>query len=477
MASGSSRRGRISLTKGESRLRELLIDVAASIEDEQNGERIVLRWAGGWVRDKLLGIDSHDIDTAINSMTGFSFYTAMRSYCTKAENIAKHQLQPSDIGNLHKIPANPDKSKHLETVTTTLFGLEVDFVNLRKETYTEDSRHPQMEFGTAEEDATRRDATINALFYNLHTQEVEDFRGGLSDLESRLIRTPLPPLQTFMDDPLRVLRLIRFAARLDFQLDPAAAAVMNDQRVLDALRVKISRERIGTEVTKMLKGMDPAIPWPLSPIAAPAAQGADLMSHEGHDPANALRLIDDLGLYSTIFTDPTVSEAQPPTANIWKRSYECLKYVKEDPEFTRLCETFLQSEQDLFLAWVAAAMVPWELVVSEKPVKGGKLHHVLVSRIAREGLRADGKTCDVLAAAHHNRGEIMSLKAAVLERSSVMEERDSFGMAIRRWDARNSHWRVQVVYAMLHEVMTTASAPTPSGKTPSLQPLMIRWSQ
>ena len=247
----------IQLNPREQQLKGLLLDVAAYVDrapERARAEPLVLRWAGGWVRDKLLGIDSHDIDTAINSMTGYPFAEKMREYCDVPENAQKHQIQPQDIGGLHKVAANPDKSKHLETATTKLFGIEVDFVNLRKETYADDSRNPQMEFGTAEEDALRRDATVNALFYNLHTGEVEDFTTGLSDMENKLIKTPLEPLQTFMDDPLRVLRLVRFASRLQFALDPAAEHVMGDSQVLDALKLKISRERVGVEVEKMFKG-------------------------------------------------------------------------------------------------------------------------------------------------------------------------------------------------------------------------------
>ena len=159
------------------------------------------------------------------------------------------------MGNLHKIAANPEKSKHLETVTTKILGFDVDFVNLRKETYNEHSRNPQVEFGTALEDAERRDATVNALFYNLHTDKVEDYTGGLNDMWSKLMRTPLDPYQTFKDDPLRILRLIRFASRLGFSIHAKSEACMGDPSILSALRLKISRERIGTEVEKMLKGI------------------------------------------------------------------------------------------------------------------------------------------------------------------------------------------------------------------------------
>ncbi len=257
---------RITLNERETQLKGLLLEVARSIpastkdkgsDDERAkvvDEPVVIRWAGGWVRDKLLGVQSNDIDAAINCMTGETFALHLRDYCEHSSHRQRHGLSESDIGNIHKVAVNPDKSKHLETTTMRLCGLEVDFVNLRKETYSQDSRNPQMEFGTPEEDALRRDATVNALFYNLHTDSVEDFTGGLPDMADKLIRTPLDPLQTFTDDPLRVLRLVRFASRLGFRIDPKAESVMADHTVLDALRLKISRERVGIELEKMLKG-------------------------------------------------------------------------------------------------------------------------------------------------------------------------------------------------------------------------------
>jgi tRNA nucleotidyltransferase (CCA-adding enzyme) len=245
----------IQLTTKEQQLRHLLLDVAKAIDESGKApEPIALRWAGGWVRDKLLNIQSHDIDVAINAMTGVPFAQAMCDYCERPEAMSKHNIGPADIGSLHNVARNPEKSKHLETAMVKMFGLDLDFVNLRKETYTEDSRNPQMEFGTAEEDARRRDATVNALFYNLHDDSVEDFTGGLADMEAKIIRTPLEPFQTFMDDPLRVLRLVRFASRLQFTIDANTRKFMADPKVLEALRAKISRERVGVELEKMLKG-------------------------------------------------------------------------------------------------------------------------------------------------------------------------------------------------------------------------------
>lgn len=246
----------VQLNPREQQLRTLLLDVAASIPISGDvSEPVVLRWAGGWVRDKLLGIETNDIDVAINAMTGVTFAQRICDYCDTPAAVEKHHIGPDDVGNLHNVARNPDKSKHLETAMVRMLGLDLDFVNLRKETYAQDSRNPQMEFGTAEEDALRRDATINALFYNLHTDQVEDFTGGLADLDAKVIRTPMEPLQTFMDDPLRVLRLVRFASRLQFSIDPETERFMGDRRVLDALTVKISRERVGVELEKMLKGI------------------------------------------------------------------------------------------------------------------------------------------------------------------------------------------------------------------------------
>lgn len=237
----------------EKDLRQLLLDVSDYIGTLTRHCRPQLRFTGGWVRDKILGLDSKDIDIGIDSMTGLQFAIKLKEYLEQPE--AKARYPENTLGKLAKIEANPEKSKHLETCTTKILGLEIDLVNLRKETYTEDSRNPQMEFGTPEEDALRRDATVNALFYNLDTCEVEDFTGrGLKDIERKVIKTPIDPYQTFRDDPLRVLRAIRFSSRLGWRIDDGDQRAMSDDKILDALNKKITRERVGIELTKMLKG-------------------------------------------------------------------------------------------------------------------------------------------------------------------------------------------------------------------------------
>lgn len=243
----------IKLTDREATLRKLLLGVSSFIGRTNGCPPPELRFTGGWVRDKLLGSSSHDIDISISSMTGKEFTDSMKyAFSSTSE---ESEYGPDIIGHLANIPANPEKSKHLETVTTKLLGFDVDLVNLRKETYCEDSRNPTIQHGTPEEDAFRRDSTVNALFYNLQTGEVEDFTGrGLNDLEAGLIKTPLDPYQTFKDDPLRILRSIRFASRLGFKIDSRDEQAMSDKENQEALRLKISRERFGVEITKMLRG-------------------------------------------------------------------------------------------------------------------------------------------------------------------------------------------------------------------------------
>ena len=243
----------IQLTDTEATLRQLLLDVSNYIA-ANGGQKPDLRFTGGWVRDKLLGYTSKDIDISISSMTGYKFGSLMKDFLeSSANNNTKYGR--GILGSLAKIEANPEKSKHLETVTTKILGLEIDLVNLRKETYVEDSRNPIMEFGSPEEDASRRDSTVNALFFNLQTSEIEDYTGrGLQDMELKLLKTPLSPYQTFKDDPLRVLRTIRFASRLGYRIDPADEHAMGEESIREALRLKISRERVGVEIVKMLQG-------------------------------------------------------------------------------------------------------------------------------------------------------------------------------------------------------------------------------
>ncbi|EPY34494.1 tRNA nucleotidyltransferase [Angomonas deanei] len=215
----------------------------------------VLRVAGGWVRDTLLGLNSHDIDIAIESSPELQ---------VSGERFAKEvSLYQGSHGERERtvsvIRVNPDLSKHIETATVNVYDLPIEFCALRTDDYCEDSRIPLVRPGTPLEDALRRDYTINALFFNLHTEMIEDYTTGLEDLDRRVIRCPLEPRQTFSDDPLRLLRGIRFSGQLGslgFSIDDSIRNCV-DQSLLDILMVKVSRDRIGKEFTKMLSGPRP----------------------------------------------------------------------------------------------------------------------------------------------------------------------------------------------------------------------------
>lgn len=221
----------INLTQQEQNIFAIISKVAIAND-------VTPRVAGGWVRDKLLGKDSNDIDISLDTMTGLQF----------AKLLAKETGE-----TIATIEANPEQSKHLETARTKVNGVEIDLVNLRSETYT-DTRIPQVTIGTPLQDAERRDLTINSLFFNILTNEVEDFTNkGMKDLNDKVIRTPFEGTQTFIDDPLRLLRVIRFAVRFNFNIAPETLKAMKDKSVIKALKDKIAAERIATEINKSFK--------------------------------------------------------------------------------------------------------------------------------------------------------------------------------------------------------------------------------
>ena len=243
----------ILLTEKEDEVFSLLLDVCEKEKEED--KKLTLRVAGGWVRDKLLGLESNDIDVALDKCLGAEFAAKVNEYLTS---------KGEDVSGVGVIQSNPEQSKHLETATMKVRDVWLDFVNLRSESYADESRIPTMSFGTPLEDAMRRDLTINALYYNLNEKKVEDFTGkGIEDLKIGLCRTPLEAKRTFVDDPLRVLRAVRFASRYAFKLAEDIGAAVEDEQVREGLRTKVSRERVGKEVAGMLRGPNPhlAVDW------------------------------------------------------------------------------------------------------------------------------------------------------------------------------------------------------------------------
>ncbi|KAI7832364.1 hypothetical protein BC939DRAFT_488857 [Gamsiella multidivaricata] len=264
----------IQLGTRENKVCRILNNVAREYESK-TGKRIELRIAGGWVRDKLLGLSCTDIDIGVDSMIGYDF----------AQLVAKYMESNGHSQRMiTRISVNPAKGKHLETATMGMLGVPIDFANLRSETYVDPDRFSnEIVFGSPEEDAHHRDFTINALFYNIRTKSVEDYTGrGLKDLRDGIIRTPLRAYETFWQDPLRVLRCIRFAAKFQFQIAEDVRNAILDPRIREALGTKISKERIGNEIEKMLDGGGPS-------------------------RSTAVRLLRELDLYDLVFPVPEPS--------------------------------------------------------------------------------------------------------------------------------------------------------------------------
>ncbi len=138
----------IKLSRIESKISSLLLKVVQDLKTTKN-QSVTVRIAGGWVRDKILGIESKDLDFALDSMTGYEFAKQVELYLNKNRGQSEGRVGDLDdytfiASTPAKIESNPDKSKHLETATMRLYGLFIDFVNLRTEVYLEDSRVPEM---------------------------------------------------------------------------------------------------------------------------------------------------------------------------------------------------------------------------------------------------------------------------------------------------------------------------------------------
>ncbi len=216
-------------------LKDKIFQIISEAADEQQQECYVI---GGFVRDIFLKRPSKDIDVVI---VGSGIELAKRV----AEKLGKK--------------ASLSVFKNFGTAQVKLGDLEVEFVGARKESYQRDSRKPIVEDGTLEDDQNRRDFTINALALCLNKDrfgELVDPFGGMEDLQNFVIRTPLDPDITFSDDPLRMMRGIRFSAQLGFFLETSTfdSIAKNKERISI-----ISKERIADELNKIMMSRRPSV--------------------------------------------------------------------------------------------------------------------------------------------------------------------------------------------------------------------------
>lgn len=196
---------------------------------------------GGYVRDLMLGRHSKDID-----------FLTVGSGIEVAQEVAR-TLRGSHLAVYRNFGTAQVKNRKYE----------LEFVGARKESYDRNSRKPVVEDGTLEDDISRRDFTINAMALcvnGAHFGVLVDFYDGVRDLHDRIIRTPLDPDITFSDDPLRMMRAIRFATQLDFTILPETFEAIRRNASRIAI---ISKERVMDELMKIMRSPRPSIGWRL----------------------------------------------------------------------------------------------------------------------------------------------------------------------------------------------------------------------
>jgi tRNA nucleotidyltransferase (CCA-adding enzyme) len=179
----------------------------------------------------------------------------------------------------------------------------------------------------------------------------------------------------------------------------------------------------------------------------------------GQNPRSALELFDRLGLYSTIFTDPTTQNTPEPSTNRWKHAYDCLETMRANNSPGSIYKLLVCSADAVELSWLLAALVPWVEVEIPRPSKsGGKAPLPFATLVAKEGIKASNRVCDTVTGAVRHVEEISSFKQAVIAQDKWTLERDTLGMAIRRWDAGGGHWKLQVLLAILVDAMRSGKS-------------------
>ncbi len=174
----------------------------------------------------------------------------------------------------------------------------------------------------------------------------------------------------------------------------------------------------------------------------------------GQDPKGSLELVNRLGLYSTIFTDPTTQGNPVPDTTTWPIAYKCLDQLRSNETPGSIYLSLVRSDDAKYLGWVLVALTPWSQIPLPQPaITGGKLPLPLGTKVAREGIKSENKICNVVTGSFRHYEQITELKEAIRRKYAYTNKRDTVGMMIRRWDAQGGHWRLQALFAILVEAL------------------------
>ncbi len=361
-------------------LRDIAADIVATLQ--QAG--FAAFWVGGCVRDFLLGREPQDFDIATDA---------------KPEQVEKLFAKTIPVG------------RKFGVVIVVEHGLQFQVATFRAEADYQDGRRPEkVEFANAEADASRRDFTVNGLFYDPLTEKIFDWVGGEKDLRAKIIRTIGAPEERFGEDHLRLLRAVRFAAQLDFEIEPKTFAAIKSL----APKIKIiSAERVRDELVKL--------------FAPPhAARGLDLLR--------------DSGLLEQILPElaATIHCEQSPDFHPEGSVFNHIRLMLEK----------LPTDADPLLPWAVLLHDIAKPVTAEKDLAAGKIHFYGHEKIGADMAEAvlrrlkfsNAEIAVVVAAAkHHMQFKDVKLMRKATLRRMLLRETFPLELALHRLDSLGSH--------------------------------------